>query len=518
MKYIIFKIKRNIYLYFKNDFNSKLYIKKMASEIQKNPVKDLAICIQSVEEHLNNIIKEKEEQSKIIKTQQEKIIKLKTNLKIEQIKSAFLTNLIEQKTDIKVDELFKIDSDGVHMYHFSDGNIPIVNHNDNSTEEKVVHVVRERKKAYRSVKNKIEIDPEIQEERIKQIEEKIYKETKVVLDISENDTLKQIQNCFEEIAKNRIYKKNIDELRQSRNKLLGKYPIEKYTQLINDNIKQLQTILTTKNQDTKKILLNVNNSLSSIDKRLIYFDKYYDSQLEIDEIQQYKLALKIHIGHAQRPIPFSLTDVTKKLFNYSMAVFNLKQNLKRALVNKYECYNICFLNLTQSDNDDKFRFYTLEKTGLKNNWKIEYRLYELSLLLGSQLKTYCINLFRKLYFDVFKDNLYRENYREQCPLTQTECQVLFNNLILVCKQKRFCNLLRDIVSTKCCIKPTNIDTFNLTTDDRVQKAHYHKLKDNKSDVIDMVKRLFDNIEESDITDLLMSTNDFSDTSREDTSD
>ena len=73
--------------------------------------------------------------------------------------------------------------------------------------------------------------------------------------------------------------------------------------------------------------------------------------------------------------------------------------------------------------DDPYTFYTLEKIDSdgKRCWKMECRLYELCKVLSRNIREYCTTLFRKIYLDIYSDNVYREDYINTCPITDQDC-------------------------------------------------------------------------------------------------
>jgi hypothetical protein len=162
--------------------------------------------------------------------------------------------------------------------------------------------------------------------------------------------------------------------------------------------------------------------------------------------------------------------------------------------------------MEKSTQDDPYSFYILESINPagKRFWKLECRLDEFSKSLSQNIKTFSIDLFRKIYFDIFHDNIYRSNYTQTTPITNEDSAQLLQNIIFVSKQKTFCNSIRELVVEKCTIKPTELDKFNLTSDDKSIKRSFSQENDDPKEIEHSIKRLFDNINSDDIQLIIQS--------------
>ena len=474
---------------------------------------DLSSIALKIEEQNKYLKKELTECKKLLQTQNETITRLKGVIQYEKMKNSIYTNIITSLTDVKLDDIIEENEDGVHIYKHDTVNIPIIVNDffkgnikkeTETTKHYSINLKKKRlKPVYRSTKqaeNTTE-NPEQQEEKIKRVEEKrenIIRENN--LDVPYKDTINQIEKCIEDIKNSRTYKKGLSCLKELRSKLLGKLTLDNYIDLTKLHINSLEQVFTKKGYDSKKILQYISQSLSPLEQRLLHYDKYYQTQIEADEIQKFNLSLEINMNHSKRYIPFSHTDVFQNFFNYSMAICSLKENLKRVLVNPYGFSNIIYLNTEKSCNEDKYSFYILEKVDNdgKKFWKMEVRLDEFSKTLSQHLLNYLIKLFRKIYYDVFNDNIYRKEYKEKSIITSEDCEQILANIVILSKSKTFCNLLRDMISEYCTIKPTKSDKFNLTADDKISKRNFLQEKDSKETIQNSLKRLFDNINQDDL--------------------
>jgi hypothetical protein len=67
----------------------------------------------------------------------------------------------------------------------------------------------------------------------------------------------------------------------------------------------------------------------------------------------------------------------------------------------------------------------------KRCWKMECRLEDFSTDFADNVLPYCISLFRKIYKDVFEDNIYRPDYMTKSQILEFDCEQLVQNIILL---------------------------------------------------------------------------------------
>lgn len=443
-----------------------------------------------------------------LETKNKKIKDLQLQIQLEKFKNNILSNLLESHTHIKTKDIFKEAEDGLHIYNYESGNIPIFIHepSDDSITTTLITPKKKSKggKTFRTI-NRVEIvdeKPQEQEEKLKIVEEKIEEIVQENnFDVPYKETKQSIETIFSDISKSRIIKKLLLSLKDTRNKLIGRLKLQEYINLIHTHIKRLESIFSEKkSHDQKRNTEYISLSLSPLEQRLVFYGQYYNSSIEFDDIQRFQASLYIHINHSNRHVPFLFSDLYNKLHNYSIALSSVTDILNRIIVNPKTFNNIVYLPMEKSTQDDPYSFYILESINPagKRFWKLECRLDEFSKSLSQNIKTLCIDLFRKIYFDIFHDNIYRPNYTQTSPITSEDCAQLLQNIIFVSKQKSFCNSLRDLVLENCTIKPTELDKFNLTSDDKSLKRSFSQENDDPKEIEYTIKRLFDNINSDDI--------------------
>lgn len=337
-----------------------------------------------------------------------------------------------------------------------------------------------------------ELTPEDKTNKIKQINESIKQP--VILDLS--DYKKIFSECFDQIKINRFYSKSMEEIKKTKLKIIDLIPYSEYEKLLRDHVTILENIFKEKDYSDKKILNTIPKSMSALDMRILQYSNYINTELEMDDIQKLKKSLSIFNASPEFYTKFVSIDFFKKFFNYGSVIFSLKESIELYLFNTYDFNNVIYTPLKQSTEKDPYSFYILESIKQKKRyWKMDCRLEDLSNNFIYNIKPYLIKLFRKIYFDVFHDNLYRQDYKTTNVITEYDCEQLLRNIYLMANQKQFCCFLRNIVIEKATYIPTENDKFNIYGDDILQKRRLAGIKEKEisDDYINLTKLLFDGI-------------------------
>lgn len=448
----------------------------------------------------------------IIEDLLEKINTFKLEKKIDNFRMKVLSHLFKTMTNTDIETFYSEEKDGIHIYDVDSEIVSVMIHNiskekdDDQTDIKKLYISTKKspKLVYKTVKNRVKLVEENSEkkrEKIKKTEEKFKKIKDEKLDHTKEEITLKINQFFSDIRKNRVYKKYLQELRKIREYLLGHLNINEYITLVNKHIKELETIFTQKKYEKKKIINNISEALSPLDMHLAFYANYYSRQLEVEEIQRCKDCFELNRERQfpKKYEPFSYTSIFSRFEVYVISFYTVKEILKNVLVNPYQFSNIVFFDADDEKiPKDPFRFYTLEKIKKNANkdercWKMEIRLEDFSRTICEHMKKYCITLFRKIYSDVFDDNIYRENYTENIPIFSQECAQLFENIKQLSKIKECCIMIQKIIVKFCVIQPTELDKFNLIGDDKVHKRQFQKDEDTEENTVDTIQLLFNNI-------------------------
>ena len=273
--------------------------------------------------------------------------------------------------------------------------------------------------------------------------------------------------------------------------------------MLNNHIKIIKNFIVKKRVNEYKINSLLSLSLTALDKKLLTFGNYTSLQLDIDDIQKLQNCLKNNLYPTQY-VPFKKEEAINRFLNYATGLFTIKQIIELQLFNSGNKYNnVIYLPLKKSTNDDPYSFYFLESIGENNLnvWKMDCRLEEFSNYLLNNIRTYLVDLFRKIYKNAFNDNDYRPNFKNK--LIINECEQIIHNLILLSQPMKFNLILRNIVKSKSCYgKIKSNDQFKLTCDDIMQKQRFKEDKDDPDEITYCVKMLFDTIGEEQVENLI----------------
>ena len=299
-----------------------------------------------------------------------------------------------------------------------------------------------------------------------------------------------------------MYTKLLHNLKKERGKLLKLTGIETYKSVLEEHIASVMKIFKDKQQTDKNILRNTMTSLSPFDSRLVEYPGFTDTLLGIDCRERLKDTIKCNQNFTKKLSPYSFEKTTKPLTTYAVAVFPLDILLKWCLINPIGQSNIIYVH---RPSQDPYSFYTL--TSIKNGkkyWTMNCRLENLSNDIISSTRPYLIHTFRKLYYMVFKDNIYRANYNDLSNFAGEDCEQLARNIIFASKPKNVCHKLREIIIDSSIYKHTDNDIFSLLGDDPLQRKRFNLPE--TVDIQGIVSSMFDDISVEDATNFYESRN------------
>lgn len=476
---------------------------------------------------------------------------LTMSLSLEKLKNSVLSYIVRTQTSIDISELFSQTDDGIIVNNFEGGDISVgVRDYVDSLPKDMYTLHMKRKKGGKKTENKergervdnkhdkteikdklenkeeadekientekyrvakkmelVEENPKEQEEKIKQVDlavEELKQENN--LDIPVKEFLKNIDSMIGEITKTRVVNsKACQTLKETRVKLLGRLDVGEYTKLVKENNTKVESILGGKGAEKKKIVEAIRKTLSPLDQRLISYDGYYNTELSPEEIHKLVTCVELTMVHSKRYVPFSYEELCGRMYNYMVAVSPVKDVVKMALVNRYGFSNVVYRKVTKEEDGDPYSFYILKKIEQSGRrcWNMECRLYEFSTMVREKLLDFCIKMFRKMYFDMFGSNMYVEGYKKKTVLASLDCEQLLVNIIDLSKRKSFCNVVRVIIMEKCLLKPTKLDTFDLSSDDSMLKKSFSTEEDLDGEIKDSLKRVFDGISDADMDSIMV---------------
>lgn len=433
-----------------------------------------------------------------------------TNTSSYKNKNIFIDEKITLSPKKQIKQIKEVGT--LQFYKKEDIDIEYLDNIETNSVKSSPSIPKSRKLSYKKLKNCIELIDELSNEEknnnILSITNQIKDKQDSFDEIIKNSE-RVIKDAFESIKQNRTYQKHLDTIKKERLKLMKLLPFSMYYQLLQKHLKTLENIFKQKKElNEKKVITHISKSMNSLDMRIVSYSNYVNVSLDLDEIQNFKESLMFF--SMSTPSCFEVFDSEiffKKFYNYGSAIFTIKDSIEMYISNYYNFNKIIYVPIKNSPENDPYSFYILEDIQIKNiekrYWKMDCRLEEFSNNFINNIKPYLIQLFRKLYYDVFNDNEYRKDYKKTNPITEYDCEQLLQNIYILSYPKEICLLLRNIVKNKCTYNPTENDRFNLHGDDIVQK----KRLSNKGtvDIVEVIKILFDNISSEDAVDFYRSS-------------
>ena len=447
---------------------------------------------------------------------QEEVGNLKFLLYLEKFKNKIYVNIIKRNTSIDIDDINVNDIDnGMVICNEIKNNIPLFFHdcndktrtiNKNLQEETKVEITK--KPRYRSIKveseNKAEIRVEIKTENNKTNKGEISKlreETDSKINI--DDIQLEFTDILNDIEQNKVqtkYNKYLTDLKNKRLKLFHNFTIQDYSQIIQKHIEILEKSFKKKDIPDKKIKTLVMKSLSPLESRLISYTNYHNTSIEVDEMDMLLTSISKLNNNTNEYESFDNGRFMKNLSNYSCALFTFDNLINHILFNTNGYNNYIYVHMKNDKKNEIFRFYYLDSISKgKRIWTMDCRLEGLVSSITNNILPYMITMFRKLYRDTFQDNHYRSNYNSYSQLTEIDCEQLFKNIFIVGHHKRFRNYLMNKIIEKSTYVPTEIDKFNMTSDDGLQRKRYND--ETETDFGEIINQLFDNISFEEVVEL-----------------
>ena len=405
---------------------------------------------------------------------------LKINNKDIQIK--FLLDLLNQnkiKIPVKIEDKKNLDElmlESCALYNKLNRNTKIAYVEDNNS----VILIEE------------EEDDEEEEEKKKPRKKKIKKEED---ERNVNDAF--FNEILESLKVSRVFKKILNEYNKLKMKTLAKINLKSYIDILLHHFSILTNICNEKKYTVNKTTEILSLAYSPLDLRLlllsgkeiptgISLENIGTTCIDSDDINYLKASLTrtIYFGNDKEMI-------VNNFLNYGTVVMTLKQAIDLYLQDQK---NICYLKEEGNNDEDTFRFYFLKKeTKKKRYWEMDCRLDEFLTLFEKNVSAFLIDVFRKIYFKVFHDYVYRENFANSALIFEGDCKQLLTNLCVLATYKKLSCLWKTAVKTLVITPDEKEDIYNLKSDDRFLKEELEK-REGQIDM-DMIKMLFDEIRE-----------------------
>ena len=302
----------------------------------------------------------------------------------------------------------------------------------------------------------------------------------------------------------------MNDLKQLRLYLMNITTYEEFMKILREHLQMYKSVLNLRGytpHDTDVMITQ--NALLTIESRMIYHRCYLDVKFDTTELYYYETLCDTLYEHNNSGV-FNMEKIINSLCNYSTHIWSFKSILRRIFDNTKP--NIIFVPFTPNKKDDPYNFYILsniDDTG-KKYWKLDNRLSNVSESFQDNLLPYLIEHFRRIYFDIFNDNIYREDYKtysEQYDIIQLELKTLFHNILLIANKVKFRKTLCRFIKEEIEYESSTNDVFDIKNDDKIAKDDVIKLDDEFMESLrHSVRNMFDNLSSSNIDKILFQEN------------
>ena len=318
------------------------------------------------------------------------------------------------------------------------------------------------------------------------------------------DNNEYFTSMFEKLKTTRNYVKIVTDIKNRRLKAFKMMDIETYTDMIKKHYTDLDNIFRSKKFVERKISCIMSKALSSLECRLIGSNININIELDVDEMQTFFTVMKNTNKNEKTYVPYVENDIGFKFHNYGLLLFPMSKIIDLYLNNTLGYNNVIYLPLPKSSKEDPYSFYTLDKISKdKRLWSMDCRLEDFSIGLSRSILPYGISMFRKMYKLVFGDNDYRDEFTNNCQLTEGELEQLLLNILLMSNNHKFRIVLQKKIMNLATHIPSENDKFNLYGDDSLQRKRLQQETDDP-EAVDILRQLFDNISTQQMVDLYRS--------------
>jgi len=360
-------------------------------------------------------------------------------------------------------------------------------------------------------------------DHIDRIEESI--ETNTVNEIIDNEitpsvneinttSINEVNNVIETRVKafrtNTSFYKAMNDLKQLRLYLMNITTYEDYMKILREHLQMYKAVLNLRGYTPHDSdIMITQNALLTIESRMIYHRCYLDVKFDTTELYYYESLCDTLYEQNNNGV-FNMEKIISSLCNYSTHIWSFKSVISRILCGMER--NIIFVPFTLNKKDDPFNFYTLsniDDTG-KKYWKLDNRLSNISESFQDNLLPYLIENFRRIYFDIFNDNTYRDDYKtysDQYDVINLELKTLCNNILMISNKLKIRKTLCRMIKEENKYTPNANDIFDIKEDDKITKDDVSKLDDEfKENIRYSIRNMFDSISNNNIDNFLFKEN------------
>lgn len=403
-------------------------------------------------------------------------IRLKEQLTSERLKVKFLTYILESKFNLPISSILEIDDSGMLGLNSKIDRIDMVDD---------------------EVEFSVEDEPPTASPSINYFS-----------DVNQpNDDDETLQSLLESLSKSgTLMTKTCAQIRMILDQKCDMLTMKDYTYLCQETYNLFIKNLAQRTFSKKKVCEFIESAFSPLALRLV---EKYEYDITADDVTNLRKLLQNTTKACQTKFTVFNMDCTR-LHNICVSVLSLHECIERLFYNNpSRKYNLIYFQnaskKTQNHLSDPFAFYRLvlvENDGTRK-WQLDNRLVNTTSDFVEGMLPFCIEYFKKLYFSIFHDNVYRVNYEEKSSIAQVDCKQLMKTILTLLHPREIRKIFISVVIKNATIDaPTAKDKMDMTSDDRLfAQELYHQELVNFANVESTFNQMFDTISKVEIENI-----------------
>lgn len=411
-------------------------------------------------------------------------IRLREQLISERLKVKFLTYILETKFNLPISSILQIDDDGI--LGLSSKVEGVQNSQQQKEDSSCIDYMHDDDEEYHTTSSSI-------------------------LDPKEEDEDEILQTLLESLSKSgTLMNKTCSQIRVILDQKCETMTIKDYTFLCKEAYATFTKNLSQRTFSKKKVSELIESTFSTLCLRLV--DKV-EQDITADDVTNLRKLLQNTTKACQTKFTVFNMDCTR-LHNICVSVLSIQECIERLFYNNpSRKYNLIYYqNATRKQQQqptstlsDPFAFYRLvliESDGTRK-WQLDNRLVNTTSEFVEGVLPFCIEYFKKIYFSIFHDNVYRVGYEEKSSIAQVDCKQLMKTILILLHPQEIRKIFMSVVIKNASIDaPTQKDRLDMTSDDRLfAQELYEQEKVNFANVETTFNQMFDTISKVEIENI-----------------
>lgn len=227
------------------------------------------------------------------------------------------------------------------------------------------------------------------------------------------------------------------------------------------NISEYQNLLSSISTKLSSLNMTPTKYMSSIDLRLVIYPTIKTNEVIDTECSTlFQREIILQTLKYDKLEPFTFSQLVKKCCVPALMLLPVTKVLEFTIVNPFKNSSIIFLDpLNNSEKD--WSFYLLKEITKDNFrlWVLDCDLAVLTKKLHQEVCVYLIDLFKTIYFSVFRTGVMIKNFYE-CNGYSSIFKNILNNLSFITKVKHLQSFIKQVVKMKSFGEPTEYDYFD----------------------------------------------------------